>query len=161
MKRKWTDPEILIPIIAVVISSILAPIILSRLNPDNSGSPTPPNNTKPINESPALSKFLGNWYYTDFYNTNPRQVPISSISINQVTEGIMQIHFVGNGNCEETCSYTGNARGNYSNGRINGSYVYKAEEYYFVFKITPGDKLETILEKDNQRYAKEYLVKPE
>jgi hypothetical protein len=164
MKRKWTDPEILIPIIVAAISSILAPIILSQLNVDNSKEQIP-NNTdseeNSISSSSALnsSQFLGNWYYTDFYNTNPSQVPVRRVSINQDTGGVVQVQFIGY--CIQTCSYTGNATGNYSNDRIEGSYVYEADEYYFDLTITPTNKLLITLYKDNRTslYAEEYLVR--
>lgn len=165
MKRKWTDPEILIPIIVAAISSILAPIILSQLNIDRSETP-PTLNDGPEEEAPFRnssfpnsSQFLGDWYYTEFYNTNPNQVPVSRISINQDSEGRIGIQFIGN--CMNTCSYTGNTSGTYSNDRIDGSYVYEANKYYFDLTITPTDKLLITLYKDNRTtlYAEEYLVR--
>jgi hypothetical protein len=164
MKRRWTAPEILVPIIVAAISSILAPIILSQLNINNSEEPTSNNvdsEDKPISSSsaPNSSQFLGDWYYTDFYNTNPNQVPVRRLSINEDTGGVMQVQFVGY--CTQTCSYTGNATGNYSNNRIDGRYVHEAHEYYFDLTITPTNKLLISLYKDNRTslYAEEYLVR--
>ena len=154
MKHKWTDPEILIPIIVAAISSILAPIILSQLNIDGSErSSTIPDKSevKPsiINSSfPNSSRFLGDWYYTEFYNTNPNQIPVRRVSINQDIEGSIGIQFIGN--CMNTCSYTGNTTGTYSNNRIDGSYVYEANTYYFDLTITPTNKLLITLYKDNR-----------
>ena len=54
----------------------------------------------PIPESrilqPNLSQYIGQWYYTSFYNTHTaEQAPINKIILSEDSEGLVQVDFFG------------------------------------------------------------------
>jgi hypothetical protein len=101
-KRRWTDPVVLVPIIGAVIAAIVGPVVVSMIqqSPDE---PVPaPITPVPIPESsdrilqPNLSQYIGQWYYTSFYNTHTaEQAPINKIILSEDSEGLVQVDFFG------------------------------------------------------------------